>query len=592
MVHMPSRRNDAQCQKRPVPFTQWTDGRLSWLALFGGRRGWLVLLGTGGFVAHQVCEALVPVVIGAVVDNALAPADGAALGVWLAILAGVFMVLAFSWRIGMRLTVRAYSFGSHDLRQLAITRVLDPRGMRHRRAPGEVMSITSSDTDRIAGLAWLVGGSVGAAAAVATTAVALLAISVPLGLAVLVATPLMLTVMHFLSRPLERRSEEEQATAAHAGALATDFVTGMRVLKGLGAEDAAAERYRTASQRSYAAALRAIRAKAAYLGVGTALSTTFLAGIALYAAHLAVAGQLSVGDFVAVVGLAQFVQGPMMRLGFVGVELAQKRGSSRRLSAFLAEAPALATSTGGTFAGGVAAAPAGTAGAELAFANTPLDGLDLPAFTARQGEVVGLVVPDSARAKQLMGVLGFHDPAPRGWITVDGHDVADVDPLQGRSRIFAAAHDASLFTGTVAANLAGRANDSAGAEHRALAASAVSDVLNHLPAGLASHLTNGGTELSGGQRQRLVLGRALHQPQPIIVLHDPSTAVDSVTEGMIAEGLRRFPDKILVLITTSPALLATCDQVIVANVVGPGPARGTHRELLATLTGYRELVQA
>ena len=95
--------------------------------------------------------------------------------------------------------------------------------------------------------------------------------------------------------------------------------------------------------------------------------------------------------------------------------------------------------------------------------------------------------------------------------------------------------------------------------------------------------------LSGGQRQRLVLGRSLHQQQPVLVLHDPTTAVDTATEAVIADGLRNFPDKALVLITTSPTLLAICDRVVVGGAGGT-PETGTHRELLAKSAGYREVV--
>ncbi|MCU1518731.1 MAG: transporter ATP-binding protein [Pseudarthrobacter sp.] len=592
MVTMPSRPAALPRPKSPPDVTHWKPGRLFRISLFARRRGWLVALGSAGFICHQVCESLVPVVVGVVVDQALAPHDGGALLGWLAVLAAVFTVLAFSWRVGMRATMRAYSYGAHDLRQLAVDRVLHPHGMLHRRAPGEVLSIASSDTDRVAGLAWLISWMLAAAAGVVTAAVSLLFISVPLGLSVLIATPVMLVTMHFLSVPLERRSEAEQAATARAGAVATDFVSGLRVLKGLGAEQSAVARYRAASQDSYASALRAVRSKAAYSGVSTALSAAFLACIAFFSSWMALLGQLSVGELVTVVGLAQFVQGPMMSLGFFGVELAQKRGSAKRLGRFLTEPAALdavtarpsgqAPSSAGPAPGGPVLIPPALEVHPHA-AGRP----SIPAFTARTGQVVGVVVPDSEDAQHLVEVLGFRSPAPPGWLSAAGEDLAGLDPSAGRSLIFAGEHDAALFTGTVGDNLAG-----AGAvpDGRAVAASAVADVLGHLDAGLDTVLHNQGRELSGGQRQRLVLGRALHQPQPVIVLHNPTTAVDTVTESLIAAGLRDFPDKALILVTTSPTLLAACHHIVVAGSESDGV--GTHHELLDNLAGYRELVES
>lgn len=124
-----------------------------------------------------------------------------------------------------------------------------------------------------------------------------------------------------------------------------------------------------------------------------------------------------------------------------------------------------------------------------------------------------------------------------------------------------------------------------------MAAAAVDDFVTQLPEGTETVLSGHGQSLSGGQRQRLVLGRALHRQQPVLVLHDPTTAVDTATEAVIAHGLRNFPDKALVLVTTSPTLLAACHRV----VMGGGSAEaqsGTHRELLATSADYRQVVGA
>ncbi|MBD7951253.1 ABC transporter transmembrane domain-containing protein [Oerskovia rustica] len=541
-----------------------TVGGIFRLVLAGDRRWLLLTAGASGFMVHQVAEALVPVLIGVVVDRAIMPRDGAALGLWLGVLAAVFLVLTMAWRIGMRSTVRAFSFAAHDLRQLTVARVLDQRGMAHRRAAGETLTIASSDTNRVAGIAWLVTGQLGALAAIGTTAVSLLLVSVPLGVAVLVATPVMLLVMHRLSVPLEARSEAEQETAARAGGLATDLVTGLRVLKGLGAEQAASDRYRRASRGSLAAALRAVRSRAAYQAVSEVLSVVFLAVVALFAGRMALAGQITVGELVAVVGLAQFVQEPMSRTGFLGVELAQKRASARRLLRLLGEPTVHSSAARPVHTGAAGATPSG---GSMTVAGT-FGGSALGPVTVRRGQVVGIVLPDAGDAAALVDVLGCRAPAPPGAVVVDGTDLSTLDPATGRTLVFAARHDASLFSTTVRDNLA----PDGPLDPRALDASGTTEVLGHLPDGLDTHLTGRGQYLSGGQRQRLVLGRALHRPEPVLVLHDPTTAVDTVTEARIAAGLRDLPDRALLLVTTSPTLLAVCDHVVVAV---SGAAGGT-----------------
>lgn len=596
MVIMPSSSAIPPCppgRNTPAP---WTASRLFKFTLMANGRWKLLLVGCAGFILHQVSEALVPATIGAAVDKAIAPHDAGALLWWLGALAVVFVVLALSWRIGTLATNRSFLYGSHDLRQLAVERTLHPRGMAARRAPGEIVAIASSDADRVAGLSWLIGGGLAAAAGVATSAVTLLLISVPLGIAVLVATPVMLVVMQRLTKPLEDRSDVEQSSAARAGALATDFVTGSRPLKGLGAEEAAVTRYQDASRTSLLAGLRAVRARTAYSGASTALSAAFLAGIAFFAAWFAVQGSISVGQLVAVVGVAQYVQGPMAALGFLSVELARKRASAARIAVLLEEPDAvpapgdgdrLAAAERTTAAAGSAArpTPAREPAPLLELRDSP-DNSAFPPFTASAGEIVGVVLPDGSQARRLVDTLGFRTPAPRGAVSIDGHDAADLDPLDVRSKVFADSHEGVLFRGTVRDNVAAA---DAPLQERALAAAAVEDFISQLPEGTETVLTGHGQSLSGGQRQRLVLGRSLHQHQPVLVLHDPTTAVDTATEAVIAEGLRNFPDKALVLVTTSPTLLAVCHRVVVGGADGASET-GTHRELLATSAGYREVV--
>ncbi|NWL10198.1 ABC transporter ATP-binding protein [Paenarthrobacter nitroguajacolicus] len=564
--------------------------RLFSFTLFANGRWKLLLAGCAGLSLHQVSEALVPATIGAAVDNAIEPNDAGALLGWLGALAVVFVVLALSWRFGTLATERSFNYGSHDLRQLVVKRTLHPRGMAARRAPGEIVAIASSDADRVAGLSWLISGGLAAAAGVITSAVTLLLISVPLGLAVLLATPVMLLVMHRLTKPLENRSDVEQSTAARAGALATDFITGSRPLKGLGAEDAAIARYRAESRASLTSALKAIRAKSAYTGASTALSAAFLAGIAFFAAWFALQGSITVGQLVAVVGVAQFVQGPMTGLGFVSVELARKRASAARIAVLLEEPEAVpapeAAERSTTAIGSVSPANPPGGPAPLLELLPSATHTAFPPFTASAGEIVGVVLPDSTQARQLVDTLGFRTPSPRGLVSIDGHDAADLDPHHARSRVFADNHDGVLFSGSIRDNVA---IVDAELTERAMAAAAVEDFVSQLPEGTETVLTGHGQSLSGGQRQRLVLGRSLHQQQPVLVLHDPTTAVDTATEAVIADGLRNFPDKALVLVTTSPTLLAICDRVVVGGA-GGAPETGTHRELLAKSAGYREVV--
>jgi putative ABC transport system ATP-binding protein len=125
-----------------------------------------------------------------------------------------------------------------------------------------------------------------------------------------------------------------------------------------------------------------------------------------------------------------------------------------------------------------------------------------------------------------------------------------------------------------------------------LAAAQVEEVASALPDGMATRLADGGRSLSGGQRQRIALARSLAADPPVLVLHDPTTALDAATEARVAEGLREVrAERTTVLVTTSPVLLAACDAVTLVQD-GRVRARGRHAELLDGDAAYREAVLA
>ncbi|MFD3991271.1 ABC transporter ATP-binding protein [Streptomyces sp. NPDC058548] len=535
-------------------------------------------------MTHQGCEALVPVVIGATIDTAVATGSSSALLRLLIVLAVLFLVLSTCYRTSARITEGSGELAAHRLRLDLAARVLDPRGGADaNRLPGALTSIATNDARRVGSVATVIAYGVSAVAALVISAVALLDISVPLGLLVLLGIPPLLWLGHRISRPLEQRSEAEQERAAHASGVAADLVSGLRVLKGMGAESAAVARYRTTSQDSLSAALRAARSRAGHEGAVLALTGVFIAVIAVVGAYLAMDGSISVGDLVAAVGLAQFLLGPFQLLGYVNAELAQGRASAKRIAEVLASPEAVGTGHD---------VPADGAAGHVALRGVKLGALQGVDLELPAGSLTGIVARDAAAANDLLVCLAREADPSEGAVELDGAPLTSLDPDALRRVVLVAHHDADLFESTLLDNVrAGAAGDTSAVE-RALKASAADDVARLLPDGGDTLLAERGRSLSGGQRQRVALARALAADRPVLVLHDPTTAVDTVTESHIAARLREVRrDRTTILVTTSPALLAVTDRVIVLED-GAVQATGRHTELLAADATYRAAVLA
>lgn len=509
---------------------------------------------------HQLSEAAVPVVVGVVIDLAVSTGDAAALQRWLAVVVGVFLVLATSAYLGYWLTVRTEKQAAHGIRLDVAGRVLHPAGGAPGRS-GELVSLAGSDADRAGLVCAAVVVTVSALAALTGGAVALISASLSLGLVVLGGVPLVLLASRLLAAPLVGRAEAEQETLAAATGVATDVVTGLRVIKGIGAEEAAGENYRRASRRALAARLAAVRFEGGYTAATGVITGMFLVVVAWVGGRLALDGVITVGELVAAVGLAQFLIGPLENLTAVGPLLAGARGSAQRVAALLDAPPAVCAGTGR-----LPAAPPGA--------------LRVQELDVAAGEHLGVVVLTAADAATLLDVLARDVDGP---VRLDGTDLREVDLDEARRAVLVARHDATLFEGTVAENT--------GDDPAALAAACADEVVEALPGGLDAALTERGRTLSGGQRQRLALARALAAHAPVLVLHDPTTAVDAATESRIAEGVAGLrAGRTTVIVTSSPALLARCGRVVVVQD-GAVVAAGRHTDLVADAR-YRTAVLA
>ena len=538
-----------------------TPGSLFRAALTGEGRGFALTGATVLLMVHALAEAAIPVLIGVVVDRAIMPGDTAALFTWLGALLGVFIVLTASYQSASRLMVTVYGRGEQTLRHRALQQILRPRLTATRLTAGEALTYVTSDTYRVAGVAWSVAQQSAAVAAIVASALAMLVISPAATIVVFASTLIMMFVMRFVSRPLERRGMAEQHEATGAGAVAADFMTGFRVLVGMNARDEAVKRYVTASDRSRVAGTAAGRAIAGAGAVSESLAALTTAGLAGMSAWFASAGQISIGELVTVLGLAQFVSGYLAYAGSFPANWAHKLASAKRLAGLM-NAPDLIEQPASPSEQQLHSA------AVLTFRNGD-ERIEL--FS---GERLGIRPRTTAEAREASRVLGLRAPVGPGDLTVavsDGAaegrhvDARDLEPDEYRSRVVSMPHRHMIMSGSLREAVTGSFAAAHEPEPREpdaaiIDAAHLAEVVPEL-GGWEAPVGEAGRKLSGGQRQRIGLARGLHERARVLVVDEPTSAVDAVTETEIAAKLRERQDT-LVVISSSETMLAACDRVI------------------------------
>lgn len=531
-----------------------------------------VLRGSIVGTAWMVGLSVRPYLVSRAIDDGLRRHDTRALLLWVATI--VVAGLALSYLGIMR--HRTMTFVREDatarsaevlLRQLTRVGAVLPRRM----AAGDVATVGGADISRVSMVLTMTGPGVGAVLSYAVVAVLLWTVSPALASCVLLGVP----AIALLAAPLLRRLERaESAYRQRQGELTTragDIVAGLRVLAGVGGRDLFGRRYAARSAVLRDEGYRVGAVVSWFDALIVTIPGLFLAAVVWLAARMAAAGDITIGQMVAVYGYVAVLIVPVWFLLSGGYDVIQGRVAARRIVALLALEP---DDVAGTGTGPGPARPA-----DLSDPDTGLSIVD--------GELLGVAAADPAQAAALADRLGRYVPSDVTW---GGAPLSGVALDEVRTRILVAEHDAYLFAGTLRDSLRVRDTVDDHGIRAALYTASALDVAGALPDDVDTHLDARARTLSGGERQRVRLARALLAEPEVLILLDPTSAVDAHTEARIAQRLREYRSgRTTVVFATSPLLLRQADRVAYLHA-GRVEATGTHTELLASCPGYRALV--
>ena len=572
--------------------------------------GWVVPAMTLAASSWMVPGALTPWLLGRAIDAGIVRNDlWATLG-WVGLLLGIIAFGVVGGIFFHTIAVRMWLLAIYGITKRVNRKAVRLGHVLNRRVPtGEVLSVSSSDGAQFGATVESFGGVLAALISFGIASVLMLTTSVQLGLVVIVATPLLLAASTPVLRPLTAAQASERTENSTLTSMATDIATGLRILRGIGGERTFANNYARQSQKVRHLGVRLGTWQAVVEAISVLLSGLLLVVLVYLGSRQLLAGTLTVGELISFFGYAVFLTGPMQMFFDFAQKWVQGLVSAQKSSALLGTEtpwqseglPLSGTPTLRDQASGVEVRPGRMLG---------IVSMD-PDASAALADRLGRYLPDSSpeesndeelsgkalrrarkqrlAARRRQAELDAELAAKPWGVTADGVDYRDLDGADLRRTVVVSHTGASLFAGTLQNAVDPWGTHTREAAEAALIAASAEDIYESLPGGWQGTIDEKGRGLSGGQRQRLVLARALLLDPEVLILVEPTSAVDAHTEARIAERLAELRrGRTTVVVTASPLLLRQADEIAVL-VDGREIARGSHDDLHAH-PDYRRVI--
>lgn len=378
-----------------------------------------------------------------------------------------------------------------------------------------------------------------------------------------------------------------------------ELLTGLPVIRAFGREQHEEARFDEANTRLMKTQLFTNRVMTFMMPLMMLIMNLVSVGIIWFGGHAIDAGNLQTGDLIAFITYSMVIIMGFLMIGMLSIMLPRADVAAQRIDEVLECKPSIADPDPGKAKDALLGAN-GLPGARIAFENVSFrysDGaecvLEDVSFTCEPGKTTAIIgSTGSGKSTVLKLAERFHD-VTSGRITVDGVDVRDVSQHALRAQLGYVPQAAFLFSGTIASNVGYGVDDADEDRIRAAADVAqASEFIAERPEGLATPISQGGTNVSGGQRQRLAIARALATDARAYLFDDSFSALDYKTDAALRHELSsRLGGKTVVIVAQRISTVLNADQIVVLDD-GRVAGAGTHEQLMESCQEYREIAMS
>src|SRR4051794_3695961 len=558
-----------------------------------------VLVGVLVGLVWTAAKVSIPLLVRAAIDNGIVTDDAHALRTWAIIIAIVGIVQAAFTGLRRWWAFRVARWSETTLRDRLFAHLQRLHFAYHDQAQtGNLMSRANTDLNQIQQFLVMIPLTLSNAVTVAAVTVILLSIDPVLTILALGSLPLLNVLAKRVGVRLHPAVMGIQRESGDVAAVVEETVSGVRVVKGFGAERVQQTRFRTEVDQLYNESIDATLVRSVFLPALELLPNIGLILVLAYGGHQVINGSLTLGSLVAFNVYVVMLIWPLRMLGMILAQAQRAVASSQRVHEVLAaEAEIIDPSHASSLPEPTTDRPAGALHFDAVTFGYPagpdrpvLDGLEL---SVQAGESVALVGPTGCGKTTVARLIPRFYDVGGGRILLDGVDVRDVALRELRRAVGLVFEDTFLFNDSVAANIAFAEPDASGEQiERAARLAGAHDFIVDLPEGYNTEIGERGFSLSGGQRQRIAIARAILSDPRVLILDDATSSVDPTKEHEIRDALTEvMKGRTTIVIAHRPATIALADRVVLLDD-GRIVDEGTHAELLVSSERYRDVLAA